>query len=231
MNKVIRTIEELFKLSNCEIENHGHSFYVKSKEFVNSRNNAEHYCNSKDDKYHLTFYCDTRDKKCYETIEFYQNVINNLLTKLTKKESEEKTMAIKIEKVKEIQNRINKLESILANIDFSEADLAEEQAREEYLEEQQARLDAATEASLPVEEQTANTSIEKLFKGLYEFTPDFETWSENISNSVCSENISDIMQSNRMTKETLEYLLRMLEVPYKMWRRIDAYLKRHSESE
>lgn len=130
--------------------------------------------------------------------------------------------------------RIAKAKAILADIEREKvaSDMIDEKAREEYLEEQQARLDAATEASLPVEEQTANTSIEKLFKGLYEITFDIESWTDYVGNNCCSENMSDIMQNpSRMTTETLKRMLDSLEVPYKMWRRIDAYLKRHSESE
>ena len=123
--------------------------------------------------------------------------------------------------------RVAKAKAILAEIERDRVafDMQQEKVREEYLEEQQARLDTEVEADTP------NTPIEKLFQGLAEFTPDFETWSDSIANDVCSENIYSIIENKRMTRAKLVSLRDTLEVPYKMWRRIDAYLKRHSESE
>lgn len=128
--------------------------------------------------------------------------------------------------------RIAKAKAILAEIERDRVafDIQQEKAREEYLEEQQARLDAEADAN-EVETNEPNTPIEKLFQGLAEFTPDFETWSDSIANDVCSENFYSIISDKRMTRAKLVSLRDTLEVPYKMWRRIDAYLKRHSESE
>lgn len=104
--------------------------------------------------------------------------------------------------------RIAKAKAILAEIETFD------------MEEQQTRLDVA------------NTPIKKLFKGLHKFTFDIESWTNCVSNNCCSENIGDIMQNpSRMTTETLKRMLNSLEIPYKMWRRIDAYLKRHGEGE
>lgn len=113
--------------------------------------------------------------------------------------------------------RIAKAKAILAEIERDKVEFE--------MEEQKTGLDT-------VEEQTANTPIEKLFKRLHKFTFDIESWTNYVGNNCCSENVSDILQNpSRMTTETLKRMLDSLEIPYKMWRRIDDYLKRHTEGE
>lgn len=224
--QAIKQISELFTLAGYKTKEFKNCFglMVKSEHFPMpiEEVKGESLCCQGDNGINFHCQCDSDDDEALDQINCYDRVIQNIINKI------KPTKEIKMTRAE----RIAKAKAILAEIERDRVafDMQQEKAREEYLEEQQARLDAEAEDN-EVEADTPDTSIKKLFKGLAEYSPDYETWSEDIANDVCSENIQSIIVDERMTKNKLKSLMNSLEVPYKMWRRIDAYLKRHSESE
>lgn len=223
--QAIKQISELFTLAGYKTKEFKNCFglMVKSEHFPMpiEEVKGESLCCQGDNGINFHCQCDSDDDEALDQINCYGRVIQNIINKI------KPTKEIKMTRAE----RIAKAKAILAEIERDRVafDMQQEKAREEYLEEQQTRLDAEAEDN-EVEANEPNTPIEKLFQGLAEFAPDSESW-DNIAYNCSSEQLYNIIREKRMTRIKLVGLRDSLERPYKMWRRIDAYLKRNSESE